>query len=118
MKKFLLADDSFFMRTWLKTVLRYEYKDITFIEADNGYKAIEMYKLHSPDCVLMDITMPELNGIETLKEIINFDSKARVIMCSSLGQKGFINDSIKIGAKDFIVKPNFKNLVSIVSKYI
>jgi two-component system, chemotaxis family, chemotaxis protein CheY len=62
--------------------------------------------------------MPKLNGIEALKEIIKFDPKAKIVICSSLGQSDFIIEALKIGAKDFIVKPYFKNLLNILNNYL
>lgn len=117
MKTILIVDDSLFMRSWLKKFIS-ENKSIAIVEAENGYKAIDMYKLVLPNIVLMDITMPKLNGVEALKEIMKIDSKANVVMCSALGQQHLIIDSLKIGAKDFVVKPHFDNLVSIVNRYI
>lgn len=117
MKTILIVDDSLFMRSWLKKIMS-ENKSVYIVEAENGYKAIDMYKLVFPNIVLMDITMPKLNGLEALKEIMKIDSKANVVMCSSLGQQYLIMDAIKMGAKDFVVKPHFANLVSIVNKYI
>lgn len=88
------------------------------IEAENGMQAIDKYKIYSPRVVLMDITMPILNGIEALREIINYDPQAKVIMCTALGgQQAIIQEAIKIGAKDFVVKPYFHNLVHIVTKH-
>lgn len=117
MEKILIADDSLFMRSWFKKILS-EKKNIHFFEAENGYKAIDMYKQHSPDLVLMDITMPKLNGMEALKEIIKLDSEANVVICSSLGQPNFILEALKFGAKDYVVKPYFNNLMLIVNKYL
>lgn len=117
MKKILIADDSLFMRSWLKKLLS-ESSFSDFIEAENGLDSIEMYKLHLPDIVLMDVTMPRLNGIDALKEIMKFDSDANVVMCSALGQRYLMIEAIKNGAKDFVVKPHFDNLISIVNKYI
>lgn len=108
-KSILLADDSRFMRTILKDELdgnKYE----VIAEAENGLKAIAMYKEFVPDIVLMDITMPELSGIEALKEIINIDSAAIVVMCSALGSQYQVRESLEIGAKNYIVKPFFTNL--------
>lgn len=117
MKKILIVDDSLFMRSWLKKILSESNFD-EFIEAENGKRAIEMYKLTSPDVVLMDITMPCLNGIDALKEILKIDCKARVIICSALGQQALIMDAIKYGAKDFVIKPNFDDLIPILNKYM
>jgi two-component system chemotaxis response regulator CheY len=117
MKKILIADDSVFMRLWLKKILS-ENKQFIFIEAENGFSAIDLYKLHTPDLVLMDFTMPKLNGIEALKGIIKFDSKATLVMCSSLGQRELIIDAINFGAKDYVVKPHFSNLLSIVNNHL
>ncbi|MCU9613179.1 response regulator [Caldibacillus lycopersici] len=118
MKKILLADDSHFMRSWLKRILNENNKNLIFFEAENGCSAVQMYKQHAPNVVLLDITMPVINGLEALTEIIRFDQKAKIVMCSSLGQEALILDSIKMGAKDFVIKPNFHNLVSIVNKYL
>lgn len=117
LKGILIVDDSLFMRRILKNIL-IEANYSVIIEAANGIEAIEKYKIFLPELVLMDITMPELNGIEALKEIINFNPGAKVIMCTALGgQKAVIQESIKTGAIDFIVKPYFHNLVPIVSKH-
>ncbi len=117
MKGILIVDDSLFMRSYLKNILiKSNFNDI--VEAENGLQAIDKYKIYSPSVVLMDITMPVLNGIEALKVIMNIDPKAKVIMCTALGgQQAIINEAIKIGAIDFVVKPYFHNLVSIVEKH-
>ncbi|PLR70361.1 response regulator [Bacillus sp. UMB0728] len=117
MSSILLADDSRFMRSYLKKILNESnFKEI--IEADNGVQAIDMYKIYLPSIVIMDITMPILNGIDALKVIKKIDPKAKVIMCTALGgQQSIIQKALKIGAKDFIVKPYFHNLVSIVNKH-
>ena len=74
-------------------------------EAENGAKAVEKYTELKPDLVLMDITMPEMDGIQALKKIRELDPKASVIMCSAMGQQAMVIESIQSGAKDFIVKP-------------
>ncbi len=74
-------------------------------EAENGLKAVEKYKEVTPDLVLMDITMPEMDGIQALKEIKKNDPAAKIIMCSAMGQQAMVIESIQAGAKDFIVKP-------------
>ena len=79
------------------------YTDL--IEAEDGVKAVEAYTAEKPDLVFMDITMPNKDGLETLKEIKAMDPGATVVMCSAMGQETMVMDSIKSGAKDFIVKP-------------
>lgn len=103
MKSVLVVDDAQFMRLRLKNLLKEHGYDV--IEADNGVKAIESYNIHKPDVVLMDITMPEMDGITALKAIKENDPNAKVIMCSALGQESTVIEAIKSGAKDFIVKP-------------
>lgn len=117
LKGILIVDDSLFMRRHLKNILiEANYQEI--IEAENGMDAIHKYKIFSPEIVLMDITMPVLNGMDALKEIINIDPQAKVIICSSLGgQQIILKEAIKIGAIDFVVKPHFHNLVAIVNKH-
>lgn len=115
MKKILVADDSQFMRTWLKNILSTNSL-LLFEEASTGKQAIEVYQRFQPDVVILDITMPEVNGIEAMKEILRIDPGANVIMCTALGQKPLIMEALQIGAKDFVVKPYFKALPSIVNK--
>ena len=74
-------------------------------ESDNGLKAVEKYNETKPDLVMMDITMPEMDGIQALKKIKEADANATVIMCSAMGQQAMVIESIQSGAKDFIVKP-------------
>lgn len=118
LKGILIVDDSLFMRSLIKNLLM-EANFAEILEAENGIEAIDKYKTFLPELVIMDITMPELNGIDALKQIITIDPKAKVIMCTALGgQKAIIQESIKNGARDFIVKPYFHNLVSIVRKHL
>ena len=99
----LIVDDAAFMRMMLKDILlRGGYQVVG--EAENGQRAIELYKELKPDLVTMDITMPELDGISALKEIRAYDPDAVVIMCSAMGQQALVIDAIGAGAKDFIVK--------------
>ena len=103
-KNILICDDAAFMRMMIKDILtKYGYNVAG--EAENGVKAIEKYKEVTPDLVLMDITMPEMDGIQALKEIKKVDAGAKVIMCSAMGQQAMVIESIQAGAKDFIVKP-------------
>ncbi|MCT4584013.1 MAG: response regulator [Peptostreptococcaceae bacterium] len=103
-KGILLVDDAAFMRMMIKDILSKNGYDILG-EAENGAKAIEKYKEVSPDLVIMDITMPEVDGIQAVKEIRGIDPNAKIIMCSAMGQQSMVIEAIQSGAKDFIVKP-------------
>ncbi len=112
----LIVDDAVFMRMMVKDILE-KNGFMVAGEAENGLKAIEQYKSLNPDIVTMDITMPEMNGIEALREIKKIDPTAKVIMCSAMGQQAMVMDAIKAGAKDFIVKPfNGERVVEAISK--
>ena len=100
----LICGDAAFMRMMIKNVLTKGGYNVVG-EAENGAKAVEKYKELPPDLVLMDITMPEMDGIQALKEIKKIDGGAKVIMCSAMGQQAMVVESIQAGAKDFIVKP-------------
>ncbi|WP_407371280.1 response regulator [Carnobacterium sp.] len=103
-KNVMIVDDAAFMRMKLKDILEKNgYKVVA--EAQNGVEAVEKYKAEKPDLVTMDITMPEMDGVDALKEIKAFDPAARVVMCSAMGQQGMVMDAIRSGAVDFIVKP-------------
>ncbi len=102
--KILVVDDAQFMRETIKAILK--EKNITEVyEANDGYEALEKYKLHKPEVVLMDITMPNMNGIEALKAIREYDNKAKVVMVSAMGQEENIRECVMNGALTFIVKP-------------
>ena len=103
MAKILVVDDAEFLRVRISKMLSQEGHEI--LEAENGLKAVEAYKASKPDMVLMDITMPEMDGLAALKEIKAFDPAARVVMLTALGQESVVLEAIKTGAKDFIVKP-------------
>ena len=103
-KNILICDDAAFMRMMIKDILTKNGYNIAG-EAENGAKAVEKYSELKPDLVLMDITMPEMDGIEALKKIKAADPNASVIMCSAMGQQAMVIESIQSGAKDFIVKP-------------
>ena len=103
-KNVLICDDAAFMRMMIKDILSKNGYNIAG-EAENGLKAIEKYNELKPDLVLMDITMPEMDGIEALKKIKEADPKATIIMCSAMGQQAMVIEAIQSGAKDFIVKP-------------
>ena len=103
-KNILICDDAAFMRMMIKDILTKNGYNVAG-EAENGAKAVEKYAELKPDLVLMDITMPEIDGIEALKKIKASDPSASVIMCSAMGQQAMVIESIQSGAKDFIVKP-------------
>ena len=103
-KNILICDDAAFMRMMIKDILTKNGYNIVG-EAENGAKAVEKYAELKPDLVLMDITMPEMDGIEALKKIKAADTNASIIMCSAMGQQAMVIESIQSGAKDFIVKP-------------
>lgn len=103
-KNILIVDDAAFMRMMIKDILTKNGYNVAG-EAENGAKAFEKYNEIKPDLVLMDITMPEVDGIQALKNIKAADPNAKVIMCSAMGQQAMVIESIQAGAKDFIVKP-------------
>ncbi|QTL99601.1 response regulator [Iocasia frigidifontis] len=109
-KKILIVDDAAFMRLTLKNLIE-EIGYEVIGEATNGEEAVAKYADLQPDIVTMDITMPEMSGLEALKEIISIDETASIIMCSAMGQQTMVLDAIKSGAKDFIVKPFNKDRV-------
>ncbi|MGX7023594.1 response regulator [Vagococcus hydrophili] len=103
-KTVLIVDDAVFMRMKLKDILEKNGYSVLG-EAQNGLEAIEKYKTEKPDLVTMDITMPEMDGVEALKAIKEFDANAKVLMCSAMGQQSMVMEAIREGALDFIVKP-------------
>ena len=103
-KNILICDDAAFMRMMIKDILTKNGYTVAG-EAENGAKAVEKYAELHPDLVLMDITMPEMDGIQALKKIKESHPQASVIMCSAMGQQAMVIEAIQSGAKDFIVKP-------------
>lgn len=104
MAKILIVDDAAFMRMILKdTLIKEGYNEI--YEAADGIEAVEVYEAIHPELVIMDITMPNMDGLAALREIRQRDPNASVVMCSAMGQESIVIEAIKAGAKDFIVKP-------------
>ena len=103
MARILIVDDAEFLRVRISKMLIGNGHQV--IEANNGLVAVNTYKSDHPDCVLMDITMPEMDGLQALKEIRAFDPKAKVVMLTALGQESVVLEAIKSGARDFVVKP-------------
>jgi two-component system chemotaxis response regulator CheY len=104
MAKVLIVDDAAFMRISIKNMLTKNGYEVVG-EAENGLIGIEMYKELQPDIVTMDITMPEMSGLDALKEIQKLDPQAKVVMVSAMGQEAMVREAIVSGAKGFIVKP-------------
>lgn len=104
MKRVLIVDDAAFIRLALKTMLERHGFEVVG-EAENGAIGVKKYEELQPDLITMDITMPEMTGIEALKAIKQKDSKAKVVMVSAMGQECFVKDAIMNGASHFLVKP-------------
>ena len=104
MAKVLIVDDAAFMRISIKNMLTKNGYEVVG-EAENGAMGVEMYKSLQPDIVTMDITMPEMSGLEALKEITKIDPNSKVVMVSAMGQEAMVREAIVSGAKGFIVKP-------------
>lgn len=104
MARIMIVDDAAFMRITIKNMLKKSTHEVV-AEAENGKVAVERYKQFMPDVVTMDITMPEMDGLKALKEIMAINPKAKVIMVSAMGQEAMVREAILSGAKGFIVKP-------------
>ncbi len=112
----LIVDDAIFMRKMISDILVENGMEVVG-EADTGAKAVEKYMELRPDLVTMDIIMPEMNGIDAVRKIVEFDAKARIVMCSALGQQALVQDAITAGAKDFLIKPfNAARVVEVIAK--
>lgn len=103
MAKILVVDDAQFLRLRITKMLTQSGHDT--LEAENGRQAYDLYTNVRPDVVLMDVTMPEMDGLAALKQIRAFDPNARVVMLTALGQESIVLEAIRAGAKDFVVKP-------------
>ncbi len=117
MAKVLLVDDAAFMRMRCAKVLT--KLGHTVVEAENGAQAVDMFEREKPELTLLDITMPEMDGIEALKAIKTRDPAAKIAMVSAMGQQSMVLDAIKAGAADFVLKPfDEERLVAAVSKLL
>ena len=99
----MIVDDAAVMRIRLRDILETKYKVVA--EASNGQEALDLYDQYEPDFVTLDITMPQLNGIEALERLLSAHPEAKVVIVSAVGQKRMVFDAISKGAKDFIIKP-------------
>ena len=113
MKKVLIVDDAAFMRVSIKNMLSKNGYEVVG-EAENGKVAIQKFQDLNPDVITMDITMPEMDGLSSLKKILSMDPNANVIMISAMGQESMVREAVLSGAKGFIVKP-FKEDVIIAA---
>lgn len=116
--KILIADDATFMRMMLKDTLSHA-GFINLIEAKNGREAINLFKVEKPELILLDVTMPDMDGLRALEEIKEINPDVKIIMCSSMGQEEIVSECFEKGADDFIMKP-FKpeRVVQAVSQFI
>ena len=117
MKRIVVADDSQTMRNFLRrTLIRAGHEVVG--EAEDGFQAVQLYEKFKPDLIIIDIIMPELSGIEVIKQILELDANAKLLICSSMGQNYYVREAIEAGAKDFIKKPfNPSDIIEIVNKY-
>lgn len=100
----LVCDDAIFMRTMICDILSQAGYEVVG-EAETGAQAVEKYVTLKPDLVTMDIVMPDMGGIDAVREIVQHDPDARILMCSAMGQQALVVEAIQAGAKDFVVKP-------------
>lgn len=117
-KKIMIVDDAAFMRMMIKNSLTSNgYTNL--VEACDGQAAVDAYNNEKPDLIIMDITMPNLDGIQALQAIKTMDPAAKIVMCSAMGQESMVVEAIRFGALDFIVKP-FKpdRIMQTVSKIL
>lgn len=116
--RIVIADDLSFMRMVQKEILQERGYEVV-AEACDGIEAVEKYIQHKPDVIILDITMPHMNGLEAMHKIFEYDKSAKIIICSALGQQQLIVEAIKAGVRDFIVKP-FKpeRVVSAIEKAV
>ena len=103
-KSVLICDDAIFMRTMVGDILTQAGYDVVG-EAETGLQAVERFRELRPDLVTMDIVMPDMGGIDAVREIVKLDPEAKVLMCSAMGQQALVVEAIQAGAKDFVVKP-------------
>lgn len=108
---FVIVDDAIFMRTLLKKMIS-EVENYAIVgEGSNGYEAIEQAKKNQPDIMTLDITMPDMDGIKAVKEILKVSPNTKILMVSAMGQQSMVIEAIKLGARDFVVKPFEKSRV-------
>jgi len=115
--KILVVDDALFMRKMLRGILEEDGHEV-IAEAASGVEAFEQYQKCHPDLTVMDIVMPDKNGIEALRDIMDYHAEAVVVMCSAVGQEALVREAATTGAKDFILKPFDPELVKTVIRKV
>lgn len=113
-KKILVVDDASFMRTVLKDIIKSNGLATDVVEAGDGVEGVKAYQTIKPDLVTMDVNMPRADGIQALRAIMKIDPAAKVVMVTSVEQKQIVQDAMKLGARDYIVKPFDRNNVGLV----
>ncbi|HXG73375.1 MAG TPA: response regulator [Candidatus Nitrosotenuis sp.] len=113
-KKILVVDDASFMRTVLKDIIKGNGLATEIIEAADGVEGVKAYQAQKPDLVTMDVNMPKADGIQALRAIMKIDPSAKVVMVTSVEQKQIVQDAMKLGARDYIVKPFDRSNVGLV----
>ena len=117
MAKIMLVDDAAFMRMKCAKLLSANGYEV--VEASTGAEAVEAYATSRPDAVLMDITMPDMDGLQALKEIKKIDPDARITMVTVMGQQSIVMEALKAGARDFVVKPfDSERVLAAVTKMV
>jgi len=118
MAKIMIVDDAAFMRMVIKDILKKNGHEVV-AECVDGLDAVQKYPQFKPELVFMDIVMPNMEGIDALKKIMQMDPSARIVMCSSIGQQSVVTDALKSGALDFIVKPfDAAKVLEVIGKVI
>lgn len=111
MIKVLIVDDTKMMRNILKNTITEEFSDVQIIEAMDGQVAIDLYKEEKPNIVTMDITMERKNGLDAAREILEMDKNAKIVMVTALGQEKMLSECVRVGVRDYIVKPFSKERI-------
>lgn len=112
--KILVVDDASFMRTVLKDIIKSNGLATEVLEAGDGVEGVKAYQTSKPNLVTMDVNMPRADGIQALRAIMKIDPTAKVVMVTSVEQKQIVQDAMKLGARDYIVKPFDKTTVGLV----
>jgi two-component system chemotaxis response regulator CheY len=112
--KILVVDDASFMRTVLKDIIKGNGLASDVVEAGDGVEGVKAYQAQKPDLVTMDVNMPKADGVQALRAIMKIDPAAKVVMVTSVEQKQVVQDAMKLGARDYIVKPFDRSNVGLV----